>query len=81
MKDFFISKEFILQLKTKMNQVLYGAINNSNNMTDILQMMQSMNSSNNFQPSQKFFVGPGNNSSIVKNVIKQRYWWTKAQEE
>ena len=51
MKDFFISKEFILQLKTKMNQVLYGAINNSNNMTDILQMMQSMNSSNNFQPS------------------------------
>lgn len=22
-----------------------------------------------------FWVGPGNNSAVVKNVLKQRYWW------
>ena len=23
----------------------------------------------------KFWVGPGNNSAVVKGVLKQRYWW------
>ena len=39
MKDFFISKDFILGLKTKMNSVLYTAINTSNGMQDLLQMI------------------------------------------
>lgn len=81
LKDFFISKEFIVQLKTKMNQVLESAINNSNGISDLLQMLQSMNSNSNIKISQKFHVGYGNNSAIVKNVIKQRYWWTQAGDD
>ena len=33
------------------------------------------------QITQKYFIGPGNNYQVVKNVIKQRYWWTQAPTE
>lgn len=29
----------------------------------------------------RYFVGPGNNPQIIKNVFKQRYWWTAGQKE
>lgn len=33
------------------------------------------------QITQKYYIGPGNNHQVVKNVIKQRYWWTQAPSE
>lgn len=33
------------------------------------------------QITQKYYIGPGNNHPIVKNVIKQRYWWSQAPSE
>lgn len=41
LKDYFTSKEFILVLKTKMNGMLHSAINESNDMSDLLQLIQS----------------------------------------
>jgi len=29
----------------------------------------------------RFWVGLGNNSSVVKSVLKQRYWWQKGTSE
>ena len=26
----------------------------------------------------KAYVGPGNNSNLIKGIIKRRYWWTLA---
>lgn len=80
LKDYFTSKDFITILKTKMNALLHLAINESNLIDDLLQMIHSVNSCGPYQ-SQKFYVGKGNNYPMVKNVIKQRYWWTLAQEE
>lgn len=31
--------------------------------------------------AKKFWVGYGNNSPIVKSVLKQRYWWQYGSEE
>lgn len=29
----------------------------------------------------KYFIGPGNNCGVVRNVMKQRYWWQPATRE
>ena len=29
----------------------------------------------------KFWVGLGNNSAVIKSVLKQRYWWQKGASE
>lgn len=31
--------------------------------------------------TKKYWVGIGNNSAVVKSVLKQRYWWQKATRE
>jgi len=31
--------------------------------------------------TKKYYVGPGNNCNVVKNALKQRYWWTPAHHE
>mmetsp|Transcript_24239 Transcript_24239/g.37371 ORF Transcript_24239/g.37371 Transcript_24239/m.37371 type:complete len:103 (+) Transcript_24239:1493-1801(+) len=31
--------------------------------------------------TKKYYVGPGNNCQVVKNALKQRYWWTPAHSE
>ena len=28
-----------------------------------------------------FFIGPGNNAKIVKEVLKRRVWWQQSQQE
>ena len=33
------------------------------------------------QFTQKYYVGTGNNFQVVKNAIKQRYWWNSAHVE
>tara|TARA_B110000305_G_C19134472_1_gene490500 strand:- start:64 stop:708 length:645 start_codon:yes stop_codon:yes gene_type:complete len=33
------------------------------------------------QITQKYYIGGGNNYQVVKNQIKQRYWWTPAYTE
>ena len=33
------------------------------------------------QITQKYYIGPGNNYQVVKNVMKQRYWWAQAVSE
>jgi len=36
---------------------------------------------NGVQLSKKYWVGHGNNSGLIKSVLKQRYWWQNASEE
>ena len=31
--------------------------------------------------SKKYWVGGGNNSNLIKSVLKQRYWWQCGSEE
>ena len=33
------------------------------------------------QYTQKYYIGGGNNSQLIRNIIKQRYWWTPARIE
>eukprot|EP00347_Sterkiella_histriomuscorum_P023784 403333401 len=82
-REYFQSKEFITNIKIRMNQMLHTAINDSNGMTQLLQQQLSaqQTSGSNIQYSQKFYVGRGNNDSAVKSVLKQRSWWIQNTEE
>lgn len=31
---------------------------------------------NNHSQTYKFYVGPGNNSNLIKGILKRRFWWT-----
>jgi hypothetical protein len=86
LREFFYSREFILTVKIKMQNLLHKAILSANNLP------QSVIDANMYGKStlsavpgsvddkmvyqaKKFHVGQGNNYPIVKSVLKQRYWW------
>ena len=92
LREFFYSREFILTVKIKMQNLLHRAILSANgipqsvvdaNMYGKSAVSQGQNPGDdkNVYQAKKFHVGPGNNFPIVKSVLKQRYWWQYASEE
>lgn len=85
LREFFHSREFILNLKIKMQSLLHKAILNANklpqNIIELNMCGKDTSSANTGKEeskiyvAKKFWVGPGNNFPIVKSVLKQRYWW------
>lgn len=31
--------------------------------------------------SYKFYVGEGNNSNLIKGILRRRFWWTQASNK
>lgn len=92
LREFFHSREFILNLKIKMQNLLHKAILTANGMpASIIEANmcgnfnvgagQTGKEENKIYLAKKFWVGPGNNFPIVKSVLKQRYWWQYGSEE
>jgi hypothetical protein len=54
-----------------MNNMLHKAILTCNH----LPVPQEGAESPGVYTSKKYWVGMGNNSGLVKSVLKQRYWW------
>ena len=79
-REYFQSREFIYHLKTKFNQLLHGALNKANKMTDLVTQMQQHQTAQGVQ-FQRFFVGWGNNDAIVKQMLKARPWWQQSAAE
>lgn len=77
-REFFYSRDFILSIKIKMNNLLHKAVLTSNNMQSIAEPAKEDNM---VQLSKKYWVGGGNNSALIKSILKQRYWWSKGSEE
>ena len=61
-------KEKYLELKEKYLQMFLQKINQSNNYSVPVPKAAI--------PPYKYYVGRGNNSIIVKNCLKQRFWWS-----
>ena len=94
-REFFHSRDFILTVKIKMQNLLHNAILTANNMPqNIIELNMcgkdtvsaAKDAANGKEESKifaakKFYVGPGNNFPIVKSVLKQRYWWQYGSEE
>jgi hypothetical protein len=78
-REFFYSRDFILNVKIKMNNLLHQAVLSTNNIS--AQQVEQTTVENGVQLSKKYWVGGGNNSGIVKNVLKQRYWWQQGSDE
>ena len=71
-----------------MNSTLHRAILSSNHQEfeEVSDNVQA--ASTNITPknviagqTKRFWVGNGNNSAVVKSVLKQRYWWQKGARE
>lgn len=52
-----------------MNSVLHNAINESNQMNEVIEKMQQSPEAN-YQVNFRFHVGRGNNDAVVRQVIK-----------
>jgi len=59
----FKSRDRISQVKEKLLRILYITLNKSNNY------------SNDTNAAPRFFVARGNNSPLVKSLMKERWWW------
>ena len=87
LREFFYSREFILNLKIKMNEQLHNAILSSNHVPkscvqgdgNTVENAQAAGSASPRVPDprlnlpnrvNRFWVGLGNNSSVVKSVLK-----------
>lgn len=92
LREFFYSREFILNVKIKMQNLLHRAILSSNNLPQsVIEANMCGNpavatgsqgpNDNKIYQAKKFWVGHGNNFPIVKSVLKQRYWWQYGSEE
>ena len=92
LREFFYSREFILTVKIKMQNLLHKAILSANNLPQsvidanmygksTLSMVPGSVDDKLVYQAKKFHVGPGNNYPIVKSVLKQRYWWQYGAEE
>ncbi|CAI2384528.1 unnamed protein product [Moneuplotes crassus] len=74
--NFLRSREFLSFSKEKILRYLYSAINNSNgkiepdNSKSLISFHQN-----------RFYIGRGNNSILVRSVIKQRWWWSMNEKE
>lgn len=80
LREFFYSRETILTLKLKMNELVHHAILQSNIMPDVTAENAQAAGSQKVSDGKvnrvsRFWVGFGNNSNVVKQVLKQRYWW------
>lgn len=60
-----------MNVKIRMNNMLHKAILTCNH----LPVPQEGAESPGVYTSKKYWVGMGNNSGLVKSVLKQRYWW------
>ena len=91
LREFFYSRDFILTVKIKMQNLLHKAILSSNNLPQsVIEANMCGNNlptgapakeENKIYQAKKFWVGYGNNFPIVKSVLKQRYWWQYGSEE
>ena len=72
---YLTSREFLSSSKEILLKLLYATINRSNR--DIL-TDQNMN---NKQFHYKFHIGRGNNNLVVRQVVKQRWWWSMSNKE
>ncbi len=98
LREFFYSREFILNLKIKMNEQLHTAILSSNHVPKSCvqgdgHTLENAQAAGSASPRvqdprfnlpnrvNRFWVGLGNNSNVVKSVLKQRYWWQKGTSE
>lgn len=64
------SKERMTQIKDSLLRILLTTINKENNI--------SIDSSK--QSAPKYFIGKGNNSALVKSMMRDRWWWTSAND-
>ena len=64
----FKSRERVSQVKEKLLRVLYSTINKSNDYT-----YKSTG-------APRFFIGRGNNSPLVKALMRERWWWIPADD-
>ena len=71
MIKFVDSKDFKMQVKAKVQKAFNDAINASNSV-DLRPMEENKNS------SYKFFIEKGNNSLIVRSILKQRTQWNQS---
>ena len=69
----FKSREKLTQYKESILRLLYYKINKENE-------IKSLNLNKSFTPSMKYFIGQGNNSELVKSIMKDRWWWTTAAD-
>jgi hypothetical protein len=74
--NFLRSREFLSFSKEKILRYLYNAINKSNgdNEPDKSKTIAPFHQN-------RFYVGRGNNSILVRTVIKQRWWWSMNEKE
>jgi hypothetical protein len=74
--NFLRSREFLSFSKEKILRYLYNAINKSNgdNLPDNSKSLAPFHQN-------RFYVGRGNNSILVRSVIKQRWWWSMNEKE
>jgi hypothetical protein len=74
LREFFYSRDFILNVKIRMNNMLHKAILTCNHLPLPAETEGVF-------VSKKYWVGGGNNSGLIKSVLKQRYWWQQGTEE
>lgn len=74
--NFLRSREFLSFSKEKILRYLYSAINKSNGNIE-------PDNSKALAPfrQNRFFIGKGNNSVLVRSVLKQRWWWSPSDSE
>jgi len=70
------SKEIINDIKEKALRLFYSQINKENRIRIDTNKNTLANSTN---PIIKYFVGIGNNGALVKTIMKERWWWTQAE--
>ncbi len=61
------SRESVYALKEQLSRYLASVVNRSNGVV----VPESLPKATQY----KFFVGKGNNSIMVRNILKQRWWW------
>lgn len=69
--SFLRSREFLSFSKEKILRYLYNVINKNNGEME----PDSYKAQSSFHMN-KFYIGKGNNSILVRTVFKQRWWWS-----
>lgn len=72
-KEAMRDKEWIVKAKNQIMKDLYYHINWSNGI--------SSNVSKDNVTNYKYYLGSGNNSKLVKQIMSNRWWWTRVPEE
>ena len=63
------SRDRICQIKERLLRLLYSTLNKENNF-----------SPESCSHAPRFFIGRGNNSPLVKSLIRERWWWISAED-